>query len=164
MSLPLLAKLLHVLTGFWFAGGLLGRTVAHAQARRTPDLRDLDAVLRLGSRFERLMVRPGSLAIFVTGLLTAFLGGWPVLGALQGSSVNWVLASLALFLSVFLLIPLVFLPRGRRFRAALEEARAAGQVTPRLAAAFGDRAVAVAHAYEWAAVVAITYLMVAKPF
>jgi uncharacterized membrane protein len=164
MSLASLAEALHVLSAFWFVGGLLGRAVAHAQARRALDVGDVEAADRLGSRFERLMVRPGSLVVLAIGLLTAWLQGWPTLGFLQGSPVNWVLASLVLLLSVIPLIPLVFLPRGRSFRAALEDAHAQGHVTPRLTAALTDRTVAAAHVYEWAVVVGIVALMVAKPF
>ncbi|HSU17554.1 DUF2269 family protein [Longimicrobium sp.] len=156
MSLSL--ELLHVFSVFLFVGGLLGRTVAQAQARRATDIRDLDAYLRISSQFENKMVRPGSFAVLGLGLLTAWLKHWPF------APLTWVSASLLLFFSAFLLVPTVFIPRGRLFRAALDDARGQGQVTPRLTAAMGDRIVAVGHAYEWAVVAAITWLMIAKPF
>jgi hypothetical protein len=58
----------------------------------------------------------------------------------------------------------VFVPRSRVFRRALEQAIAAGQVTPELRAALSDPAVAAARAYEIVMVVVITYLMVTRSF
>jgi uncharacterized membrane protein len=164
MTLALLMEVLHVLSVFWFVGGLLGRAVAQAQARRSRDIREVDAFLAIASHFERAIVRPGSLVLLAGGLVTAFLKGWPVLGGLQGGEVDWLFASLLIFATPFMLVPLVFIPRGRVFRVALEDARAQGRVTPELTAALGDRTVALGHAWEWIAVVAITALMVAKPF
>jgi hypothetical protein len=62
------------------------------------------------------------------------------------------------------LVPLVFLPRGKVFDAALADAEAAGEVTPALTAAFHDPAVAAARWYELGVVAAIIVLMVTKPF
>ena len=164
MTFALVVEVIHVLSVFWFISGLAGRAVAQAQARRSQDIRDVGAFLAVASRFEMTMVRPGSLLLLAGGLVTAFLKGWPVLGSLQGGEVNWLFASLLIFITPFTLIPLVFIPRGKRFRVALDDARAQGRVTPALTAALGDRTVALAHAWEWVAVVAITVLMVAKPF
>jgi hypothetical protein len=61
-------------------------------------------------------------------------------------------------------VPLVFLPRGRRFEAALEESRQRGAPSDTLRAAFDDRAVAAARAYEAVVVVVVIVLMVTKPF
>lgn len=158
--LGLALKLLHVFTVFWFVGGLLGRTVVQAQARRAADLREMEAILRVAGYFERAMVRPGSMLVLLAGLTTAWQKGWPFVGA----PLTWVSASILLFFSAFLLVPTVFIPRGKRFRAALDDAHARGAVTPALTAAMGDRTVAVAHAYEWLMIAAITYLMIAKPF
>jgi uncharacterized membrane protein len=164
MSVAILVELLHVYSVFWFVGGLLGRTVALSQARRATDLRDLEAIMRISSAFEMRMVRPGSMLLLAAGLLTAWLKGWPVLGPLTGTPPYWVFASLVLFVSAFTLIPLVFLPRGKVYRAALADAREQGTVTPRLTAALTDRTVAMGHAWEWIIIAAITFLMVAKPF
>jgi hypothetical protein len=62
------------------------------------------------------------------------------------------------------MISLVFLPRGKVFEAALQDAVAQGRVTSRLTAAFNDQAVAFGHNYELAALAVIVFLMVAKPF
>ena len=66
-------------------------------------------------------------------------------------------------MSLGLLVPTIFLPRGRRFGAALEHTRAVGTVTPELRAAFADPVVAAAHTYEALAVAIIVALMVLKP-
>jgi hypothetical protein len=72
--------------------------------------------------------------------------------------------SLLLYLSIIPVIPLVFLPRGRVFAAALSEATAEGRVTDRLTAAFHDRVVFAAHVYEIVAIVGVFILMITKPF
>ena len=90
--------------------------------------------------------------------------GLPLLGPFVGAGANWLFVSLLLFLSVLPLVPLVFLPRGRVFEAALEEAEAAGVVTDRLRAAWSDPVVRGAHIYELTAVTIVLVLMLAKPF
>ena len=62
------------------------------------------------------------------------------------------------------LVPTVFLPKGRVFGVAWEDALARGQPTARLLAAFADPVTRAAHGYEVAAIVAILALMIAKPF
>jgi uncharacterized membrane protein len=164
MSLDSLWKLIHILAAFWMVGGLLGRTFALGAARRAPQVPTVQALVQLAGRFENLMVRPGSLLILGVGVLAAWAGGWPVLGFLQGGSSNWVLVSLVLYLTSIPVIIAVFIPRGRIFEAALQEAVTQGSVTPRLTTAFDDRAVAAGHIYEWIIVVVIIGLMVLKPF
>jgi hypothetical protein len=69
-----------------------------------------------------------------------------------------------LYLSLIPVIVLVFLPRGKIFGQALAGALELGTVTPALTSAFRDRVVGLAHGYEWAVTIVITYLMVSKPF
>lgn len=164
MHIDRVLEVLHVFAVFWFISGLMGRTVAQAQARRATDLRDLDAAMRISSVFELRMVRPGSVLLLLAGLLTAHAKGWPILGPLNGHPPYWLFTSLVIFLTPFTLVPLVFIPRGRRFRAALDAARGQGTITADLTAALGDRVVALGHAWEWIAVALITILMIAKPF
>jgi len=164
MHTDVVLEALHVFAVFWFISGLAGRAVAQAQARRATDLRDLDAAMRISSVFEVRMVRPGSLLLLLAGLLTAHLKGWPILGPLQGRPPYWIFALFVLFLTGMMLVPTVFIPRGRHYRSALDAARGEGTITPQLAAAMADRTVALAHAWEWIAVALITILMVAKPF
>lgn len=164
MDIGLLLKLLHVLSAFWLVVGIVGRQVTIVQAAHSTNIQTVQALTELIGIFDVRMVRPGSMAVLVAGLLTAWAQGWPILGFLQGSRTNWVLASLALYLSIMPLIPVVFLPRGRVFGAALDKAVQAGQVTPELTEAFHDRTVALAHAWEVVAIAAVVGLMVTKPF
>ena len=87
-----------------------------------------------------------------------------MLGVLQGAPIQWPLVSLLLFLSIIPIIVVVFLPRGRVFRAALEEATRERRITPGLSAALNDPWVHAARIYEIAMLVVVTVLMVAKPF
>jgi len=102
--------------------------------------------------------------VFIAGLIAAWARGWPILGFLQGGTVNWVLTAIVIYLSIVPVILFVFIPRGKVFRAAFDEAVALGQVTPRLTAALKDPAVESARTYELVMIVTITVLMIAKPF
>jgi hypothetical protein len=151
---------LHVLIAFWFVAGLLGRDITLAKARGSTDVGLVAELAELAGRFERMMVRPGSIAVLVAGLLAA----WAQHRPLAGSGNWWLLVSLLLFLSAIPLIPLVFLPRGRVFEQALRGAQADGTVTPALTAALRDPAVQAARTYELVTLLMIIALMVTKPF
>jgi predicted integral membrane protein DUF2269 len=155
-------KLLHVVVAVWFIAGLLGRWIALDAAKRSQDVRLAKGFSDLGGRFETLMVIPGSLFVLISGLVTAFLAGLPLLGPIQGG-VSWPFVALIVFAVTMALVPTVFLPRGRGFGAALDDAIRRGEVTPRLRAAFSDPVVRVAHGIELAAVLFILALMVVKP-
>ena len=159
-----LFRMFHILTAIWFVSGLIARGFALRQAAQTSDVRTVAALVQLAGRFERLMVIPGNAAVLLFGFVTAWLQGQPVFGVLQGASSNWLLVSVLLAASMVPVIPLVFIPRGKRFGAALEGALTRGQVTPELTAAFHDRAVARAHVYELVVVGSILILMITKPF
>jgi hypothetical protein len=152
--------LLHVAVAFWFVAGLLGRNVTMARARSTDDLSTLEELVDLSGRFERLMVIPGSFGVLVLGLLAAWAEGQP----LAGSDDWWLLTSLILFVGLGVLVPTVFLPRGKVFEGALADARQRGEVTPELRAAIRDPAVRNARAAELVVVAIILALMVTKPF
>jgi uncharacterized membrane protein len=143
--------------------GLVGRWVTLAHAAHVTDIGALRQVLQVSARFERIVII-GSLAVLVLGVATAIAQGRPFLGPLQGAPVDWLFASLIVYLSAIPLVPLVFLPRGRVFDAALEEATAEGAVTPRMRTAFRDPVVFAAHVYELGAMVVVLVLMIAKPF
>jgi uncharacterized membrane protein len=152
--------LLHVAVAFWFVAGLLGRNVTMARARSANDLSTLEELVGLSGRFERLMVVPGSFGVLVFGLLAAWAEGQP----LAGSDDWWLLTSLILFVGLVVLVPTVFLPRGKVFEGALEDARRRGEVTPELSTALRDPAVRNARAAEIVVVAIIVALMVTKPF
>jgi len=152
--------LVHVATAFWLVAGLLGRGIVIARARSTDDVRLASELMDLAGRFERIMVIPGSAAVLVAGLLAAWAGDVPF----TGSGNRWLLTSIVLFLSTGVLVPTVFLPRGKVFERALGDAKARGEVTPELRAAFRDPAVRNARWYEFVVIAVIVTLMVTKPF
>jgi ribose/xylose/arabinose/galactoside ABC-type transport system permease subunit len=156
-------KVVHALLGVWFVGALIGRWVTLGAAARATEIGALRGMLTVSSRFESL-VRTVPIAVFALGIATAIAQGRPFLGPIQGAPVDWLFASLIVFLSPLPLVPLVFLPRGRVFEAALDEATAQGVVTDRLRTAFRDPVVFAAHAYELGAMVVVLTLMIAKPF
>jgi len=155
---------LHVLAVFWLVSGSLGRGVTFSHANRATDLPTLRAFATLASAFELAMVRPGSLLVLVSGLIAAWLRGWPILGPLQGSPIRWVFTSLVVYLTIIPVIVFVFLPRAKVYHARLAEASAEGRITPALKAALNDPAVKWGRRYEILMIVALTWLMVTKPF
>jgi len=159
-----LAVAIHVLLVFWLVAGIVGRDVIYRRASRVTDLDELRTLISLGSQFETRMVRPATGAVLVAGLIAAWARGWPILGFLQHSSPNWVLAALLIYLSIIPVIVLVFIPRGKLFRAALDDAVSEGRVTPRLTATLNDPMVEAARRYELLMITVLTWLMVAKPF
>jgi hypothetical protein len=157
-------KVLHALTGIWFVAGVVGRGLTQVRAERTSDIGVVKAMVELIGRFDSLMVIPGSMAVLVLGVVAAWIEGVPLFGFIQGAHSNWLLVALILFVTILALVPTVFIPRGKGFGAALDEAVAVGRVTDRLSAAFGDPVVRAAHVWELIALTLIVWLMIAKPF
>jgi uncharacterized membrane protein len=164
LSLAQIFRLLHIVIAIGALAGLIGRQLTRREAARSTDIRVFQALIQLSGRFESWLVIPGSNLLLISGLVLAWWQGWPLLGFLQGSTVNWLLVSLLLYLAVIPLILFIFLPRGKIFANALEKAVAQGQMTPELHAAFHDPQVRLAHIVEGVLVAAIVYLMVMKPF
>lgn len=163
MTLFALLKLVHVATAIWFVAGLLGRWYALSAASHASELKLTRAFADLSGRFENTMVIPGSAVVLLSGIVTAIVGGLPLLGPIQGGS-SWLLAALVIFAALMALVPTVFLPRGKIFGSALEDAKARDSVTPALRAAFADPVVVRSHWAELIGVGAILALMVLKPF
>ncbi len=164
MSLAAFLKFLHVAAAMWMVTGLIGRGLVVSRARRSRDIHEVRTLLPLSTVFEKSMVIPGSSAVFLAGLVTAWAEGWPILGFIQGGSTNWVLAALLLYLTIIPVIAFVFTPRGKVFEAAFHEAVKQERITPELSAAFNDPTVRAAHTYEMVLIVVIVALMVLKPF
>jgi uncharacterized membrane protein len=159
-----LMKVAHAFAGFWFVAGVVGRGVVQLRAERTADISIVKVLVDLLGRFDNLMVIPGSIVVLALGLVAAWIEGVPLLGFLQGAHSNWLLLALVLYATIMLLVPTVFLPKGRQFQAALDDAIAAGTVTGRLSRAFRDPIVRAAHLWELLAIAVIIWLMIAKPF
>jgi hypothetical protein len=163
MTVADVLRLGHALLGVAFIGALGGRWIVLGLAERAETLDAMRVLTRAAAPFERIVIVGGSIVV-VLGILTAIAQGRPFLGPLQGSSVDWLFVSVVLLVTTVPLPPAVFLPRGRVFAAAMAEATEAGEVTPRLVAAWRDPLVRAAHAYELAVVTVILALMLAKPF
>ena len=152
-------KLLHVAAAFAFVAGLIGRGVVLGRARRSRDLGQIDLLLQISSPFEKMVVY-GSEAVLVLGIVTMLAQGRPLF---QDGS-YWLPTSIAVFATIILLVPTVFIPRGKAFGRAMDDARQRGEVTPELDRAFRDDTVAFARIYEFVAVGVIAALIVLKPF
>ncbi|HEU0235742.1 MAG TPA: DUF2269 family protein [Candidatus Limnocylindrales bacterium] len=163
MTLSSVLVLAHALVAIVFIAGLIGRWVTLGAAARATDLPAVRALTRASAPFER-MVTLGSMILLALGIAAAIALGRPFLGPFQGGSVDWLFVSLVVYVSVVPLVPLVFLPKGRIFAAALEAAEARGEYTPELRAAFHDPLTRAAHVYEAAAVTVVLVLMLTKPF
>jgi hypothetical protein len=152
-------KLGHILLAFVLVAGLLGRWIVLTRAARSDDLERSHLLAEVATPFEQA-VRVSSPLLIALGLATAWAQGYPWLGLTTG----WMLLSVLLIIPILVMIPLVLIPRGRFFEAAMADARAKGIITPALRAAWTDRAVATARRYELAAMAIIVGLMVLKPF
>jgi hypothetical protein len=164
MDLGLIIVVLHVLIAGWFVSGLIGRGVSFRYARSSDTIETTAALLRVSEHFELRMVMPGSMAVLLLGLFAAWLRGWPILGFLEGSPINWLLVSLILYLSLVPFIPLYLAPMRKRRGLVVEAALAKGMITHELTAALDDKGVRAYRMAELIIVVIVTVLMIAKPF
>ncbi len=160
MSLTSFIVFLHVAAAFGLVTGLLGWDILLGQARRSDDIRKVEDLVSGAGPFERYLVVPGSFVVLILGIVAWRAEELPF----WGEGTRWVTVSLFLVLTLIPLIPLVFIPRGTVFEAALNGAIEADQVTPELTAAFNDPVVAAARWYELGVVAVVILLMVAKPF
>ena len=163
MTLTNVVVLVHALIGILFIAGLVGRWIVLGLAERATELPAMKTLTAAAGPFERIVI-VGSMLVFLAGILAAFMEGRSILGPLTGGGVDWLFVSVLLFLSILPLVPLVFLPRGRVFEAALADAEGKGQVTPELRTAWRDPVVRAAHLYELGAVTVVLVLMLNKPF
>jgi uncharacterized membrane protein len=160
----LFVRFLHVTSAMWFIGGILARQIVRAYAERTDDVQRFATLSEAAGRIENTMVIPGNMAVIVFGVILALIIKAPILGFLQGASRNWLLVSNLLLVIGLLSVPLIFLPRGRKYGVALNDALAKGQMTPELRAHLDDPVVRAAHWYELVSMPVIVFLMVFKPF
>jgi uncharacterized membrane protein len=164
MSLHLLIRFLHILAAIVFAGGLLARQVVRGLMAGATDVGQILTLSLAAGRIERLMVIPANLLVIALGLVLAFDVRAPILGSLQGDPRNWLLISIIILILLSPLVPLVFLPRGKIFDSALEEASRRGEITASLREQLADPVVRWAHAAELLGVGLVVFLMVFRPF
>ena len=162
MSAYALLKLLHVLSAMWLVAGLLGRAVALSTARRSPEMRIIKAIADVSGRLENLMIAPGILAVLVTGIATAVVGGISLLGPIDGGPL-WVFVPLLILVFAVATTPMT-LSHDRRWGQALEDAAQRGAVTDTLRPYLDGRAMIRRYAPDISAVALIVVLMVLKPF
>ncbi len=163
MTITTIVVLVHALLGILFIAALIGRWIVLGLAQRATDLPSMKTLAAAAGPFERLVIVVPSL-VLLFGVVAAFMEGRSVLGPLTGGSVDWLFVSLLLFLSPLPLVPLVFLPRGRDYEAAMATAELSGHVTPELQAAWRDPMVRAAHVYELGSVTVVLILMLTQPF
>jgi hypothetical protein len=164
MSIALILKILHVLSAMALVAGIVGRQIVRGQARKATDLKLFLALSDAAGHFERKLVIPGSFLVLAFGLALGLLQSWPILGFLQGAPQNWLLVSNLLLVSMTLIVPFIFVPRGKLFEAALQDAITRSEITPQLRASFNDPVVRWAHRWEEFCLAAIIILMISKPF
>jgi uncharacterized membrane protein len=157
-------KYLHILATIAFAGGIVARQIVRRHAKRTDDVVRFAILNQAALDVDDWMVKPGSFVVLILGVALAWRGGLPLFGFLQGENQNWLLVSNILFLIGMALVPAVFIPRGKRFRAILEIALAERRMTTDLRSALNDPVVGAAHTYEMVMLVVIVALMTLKPF
>jgi len=153
----------HALAGAVLLGGLIGRWILLGLAQRAETLPSMRTLASAAKPFERIVILVPN-AVVVLGIILVAIQGRPFLGPLQGAPVDWMFVSIVLFFSVPILVPTVFIPRGRIFEAALANATERDEVTPELMAAWRDPVTRAARVYELTAVSVVFVLMVAKPF
>src|SRR5215207_9484475 len=132
MSLLLVVRFLHIASAIWFIGGVVARQIVRAHAKQTDNVQRFAIMSEAAGRIESTMVIPGNFAVILFGVIYGLMIDAPILGFLKGDSRNWLLVSNILLLLGFLNIPLVFIPKGKLFDLALQDALAKGQITPEL--------------------------------
>lgn len=164
MNSYLFLKYIHELAAFWFIAGIIGRQLSRYLAGHSKEVGQFAILTQAAGRFESLMVIPGNLLVIIFGVLLAWRGGWPIFGFLQGADTNWLLLTNLILLAGLLLVPVVYVPRGKVFDQAMQEALATGKMTRQLTAVLNDPVVKWAHRGEYAGLLLIIALMVLKPF
>ena len=102
--------------------------------------------------------------MIVIGLIYALRIDAPILGFLSGDSRNWLLAANVLLLVGLLMVPLYFLPSGKRFDAVLTAALEQGTMSAELRREIQNPVTRAVHVVELALVIAVVILMVFRPF
>jgi len=164
MNWYLLVRFIHIFGSIVFIGGILARQAVRMQGKKSTAIHTLAVYFLAAGKIESLMVIPGNMLVIIFGVILAIMVRAPILGFLQGSEQNWLLATNILLILSGLNVPLIFLPRGKIFDRLMDEALAKGAVTPELKAHLDDRTVKVAHIFEIVSLIIIVILMVFKPF
>jgi hypothetical protein len=158
-----LLRLGHALAGVAFVAGLVGFWIVTGFASRADSLPTMRLFLRASQPFGRLVTAAG-VSLTILGLGTAFAISRPLLGPLQGATVDWMFVSNLLMLPILGFLVVVYPRFARRMGEALRAAEGAGGITPELTAAWADPVYRFARRYELAVVIGVLALMISKPF
>lgn len=161
MNLYSLVKVLHLLAVTAVITGVVGRALIRARLVRLDDIHIVREFVDLEGHFDQWLVVRGSMVTLLTGLLLTWLGHWPLINA---GGPSWTLVGAVLFLTTIPLVIWVYLPRGKVFRTAFQEALAQKRVTVELRAAFSDQVIRASYLYEYIMFSVVLTLMVIKPF
>lgn len=157
-------KFLHILAVVIMVGGMFARQMVRGIAKKSDDIKVIASLTHVAMRIDRIMVIPGGNLVLVFGVVLALMLKWPIFGFLQGASQNWLLVSNILLLVISVIIPTVFIPHNKKVDSLLQKALAEGRLTPDLRAALNDQKNRLAHHMEEILILAVTALMVLKPF
>lgn len=157
-------KFLHILAVVIMVGGMFARQMVRGIAKKSDDVKVIASLTHVAMRIDRIMVIPGGNLVLVFGVVLALMLKWPIFGFLQGASQNWLLVSNILLLVISVIIPTVFIPHNKKVDSLLQKALAEGRLTPDLRAALNDQKNRLAHHMEEILILAVTALMVLKPF
>jgi len=112
----LLLKLLHVIAVIAFLGNITTGLFWHAHVARSGDPRLLANVMRGIIRSDQIFTMPGVIGIIVSGVATAMLGGFPILGT------GWIFWTLVLFAISGVVFAIQVAPLQKRLLALAEQA------------------------------------------
>lgn len=157
-------KFLHILAVVWMVGGMFARQIVRGIAKKSDDVKTVASLSQVAMRLDRAMVIPGGNFVLVFGVILALMLKWPIFGFLQGADQNWLLVSNLMLVAIMVIIPTVFIPHNKKVDALLQTALAEGRVTSDLRSALNDQKNRLAHNIEEILVLAVTALMVLKPF
>jgi uncharacterized membrane protein len=148
---------LHLLSAFWYVGGLAAVLLALARAWQSHDLHYQVATFVEASQYEAALLLPGAIAAAATGVfLWAEMGFNPL-------TTGWLLALEIMYLVVILLcLPLIGLGLRRVHLLSLQAAKA-GETSPELADALADRVPLVFGGIAAILLPVMAYLSIFKP-
>jgi len=159
-----LLKWVHVNLVIIFAIGIAEYITYFYQAAKETEPRVIHEMVEAGDKIHNYLLKIGGSLLFISGVVTAWRHGVPMLGFIQGGNVNWLLVSIVLFLTYLPIMFFVFVPRHKVFHKELDKAIEKGEVTEGLKKAFRSSGIKFGHIYESIYVFVIVFLMVVKPF
>ena len=151
MELYTVVLFLHIVAGMGMASCLATLVVAEGSARRARTPKSLSAILASDERVANVM-KSLALMLLTSGLYMAH-AHWSLVAP-------WVITAIIVFVYLASTGPLIF---GRRMRAAVRTANAAGAITPEVRRLLNDPAIEVLGRVRVALLALLVFLMTVKP-